>query len=101
MIVMNLLPNEKPLNEKHICFFVKKDTKTIGLYEVVLRFYRHPQAPDYSLVQQYEIQHVRSFDLNSPELYSHLSQMEYAEGTIGLLERVERNEDERRTTHQT
>ena len=89
MIVMNLLPGEKHLNEKHICFFVKRDVKSIHLYEVVERFYRHPEAPDHGLIQQYEIQHVRSFDLARPDLFSHLIQMDLAENTVGLLEKAE------------
>lgn len=55
---MFLLLNENPIGEEHVSWSVRESNVDgalcLTLYEIVRRYYRHPEAPEHATVQVLE-----------------------------------------------
>jgi len=48
--------NEESIEQKHICWFTKRESfRIIKLYEVKECYYRHPEAKDYAIIKSIEV----------------------------------------------
>lgn len=86
-----LVINEDYIEEDHVCWFTTEDihdSEKIVLVEVVKRTYRHPQAKEVAVIQQYELKFHDSYDRRKPRKSSHVVLMEYMQENVSKIELI-------------
>jgi hypothetical protein len=62
--VMLINVTKEPLKVRHICYFVRPnyfDSRILDLYEVVVRTYPHPEAPEDAVIDMTDIDHLGEY----------------------------------------
>ena len=92
MFVINYL-KEDILEKKHICFYTKQGIHgDLELWEILEYTIKHPEAPEYATIKQFEnelVKSIRPNDNSNKHAYIHL--MNYAQHNC--IDRMYNNKD--------